>query len=96
MTVTNQDIQRASRLARVRIDEAEIPVYAGHINNLLGLIDKMNAVNTDDIDPMAHPMEGQIQALREDRVTEKDQRELFQKNAQHTAQGLYIVPKVIE
>jgi aspartyl-tRNA(Asn)/glutamyl-tRNA(Gln) amidotransferase subunit C len=96
MTVTTEDIKRTSRLARLRIDETEIPVYAGHINNLLVLIDKMSAVNTDNIDSMSHPMENQIQRFREDIVTEENQRELFQQNSQNSAQGLYIVNKVIE
>ncbi len=96
MSVTAQDIDRTARLAKLRIDETEIPAYVRNLNNLLKLADEMSQVNTDGIEPMAHPMEGQHQRFRQDHITEKNQRELFQTIAPQVTEGLYIVPKVIE
>ncbi len=98
MSVTAQDINRTARLAKLRIDEGEIPAYVRNLNNLLKLIDDMSRVNTDGIEPMSHPMEGQTQRFREDKITEKNQRELFQSIVPQdkATEGLYIVPKVIE
>lgn len=96
MSVTAQDIDRTARLAKLRIDEGEIPAYVRNLNNLLKLVDDMSRVNTDNIDPMSHPMEGQTQRFRQDKITEENQREIFQIIAPQVTEGLYIVPKVIE
>lgn len=98
MSVTAQDINRTAHLAKLRIDEGEIPAYVRNLNNLLKLVDDMSRVNTDGIDPMSHPMEGQSQRFRNDTITEKDQRALFQANLpeDQVAEGVYVVPKVIE
>jgi len=96
MTVTSTDIPRIAHLARLNIAEAKIPQYVEHLNNLLKLVEEMNEVNTDNIAPMAHPLEGEMQRMRDDRITEENQRETFQKIAPQVVEGLYIVPKVIE
>ena len=97
MSVTAQDIDRTARLAKLRIDEAEIPQYVKNLNNLLKLADEMSQVNTDGIEPMSHPMEGQTQRLRPDIISEIIDRDRLQAAApEDTKEGLYIVPKVIE
>lgn len=96
MTVTSTDIPRIAHLARLNIAEAKIPQYVEHLNNLLKLVEEMNQVNTDNIAPMAHPLEGEMQRMRDDNITEANQREAFQKIAPQVVEGLYIVPKVIE
>ena len=98
MPVTAQDIVRTARLAKLRIDEGEIPAYVRNLNNLLKLVDDMSRVNTDNIDPMSHPMEGQYQRFRKDHITEENQRDILQTIAPEDTieEGLYIVPKVIE
>jgi aspartyl-tRNA(Asn)/glutamyl-tRNA(Gln) amidotransferase subunit C len=96
MSVTAADIHKIAHLARLRIDESEIPNYTQHLNNLLKLVSEMNQINTDNIHPMSHSMEGQQQRVREDKITEENQRELFQSIAPQIAEGVYIVPKVIE
>ena len=65
------------------------------INDILAMVDQMSAVDTTGVAPMSHPQE-MTQRLRADRVTETDQRELFQKLAPAVEDGLYLVPKVIE
>ena len=95
-TVTKRDIEKIAHLARIDIDESEIPQYASTLTNILGLIEQMSETNTDNITPMAHPMAELTQRLREDQITEKNQREEFQSIANETEAGVYLVPKVIE
>ena len=65
------------------------------LNDILAMVDEMSAVDTDGVEPMSHPQEV-TQRLRADRVTEADQREIFQSLAPAVEDGLYLVPKVIE
>ncbi len=95
MSLEKQDVEKIAHLARLAIDESAIPGYAQDLSGILGLVDQMNAVDTDGVEPLAHPHDA-IQRLREDLVTEQDQRELLQSNAPQTDSGLFLVPKVIE
>jgi aspartyl-tRNA(Asn)/glutamyl-tRNA(Gln) amidotransferase subunit C len=96
MSVTVNDIPRIAHLARLKIAADKIPQYVEHLNNLLKLVEEMNQVNTDNITPMSHPLEGETQRLRSDNITEKDTHASLQKIAPHVVEDLYIVPKVIE
>jgi len=95
MTIQRTDVQNAAHLARIAIDEKDIEGYTQDLANILALVDQMQAVNTDQIEPMAHPTDA-VQRLRPDQVTEADQRDYFQQIAPATENGLYLVPKVIE
>ena len=95
MSLDSKDIEKIAQLARLAVDEADIPVYAKNLSNILDLVEQMSAVDTDSVTPMAHPLD-EVQRLREDVVTEQDQREHFQEHAPRTENGLYLVPKVIE
>lgn len=95
MTVKKSDIENIAKLSRIRIDENEIPEVASRLNDILAMVDKMQAVNTDGITPMDNPLDA-TQRLRTDTVTETDQREHFQQIAPLAEEGLYLVPKVIE
>ena len=95
MSLDNTEVERIAHLARLAIDKDDIPKYAHNLTNILDLVDQMGAVNTDDVSPMAHPLDT-MQRLREDRATEPNQREQFQKVASAVENGLYLVPKVIE
>lgn len=96
MSVTSSDIHHIAHLARLNINESEVPQYTENLNNLLALVAQMEKVDTTHIQPMAHPQENQQQRLREDKISEENQRERFQSIAPQTAEGLYLVPKVIE
>ena len=89
------EVKKIAHLARIEINDNEIDHYANDLTNILHLIDQMNAVDTTNIEPLAHPLEIK-QRLRNDEVTEVDQREHFQHCAPATEAGLYLVPKVIE
>ena len=95
MSLTIDQVQRIAHLARIEISEQEALVTQTHLNGIFQLIEQMQAVDTRGVEPMAHAQE-LSQRLREDVVTEIDQRAAFQAVAPETEGGLYLVPKVIE
>jgi len=95
MSLTTDEVKKIAYLARLGIDESDITAYASDLSNMLDLMTQMGETNTDDIQPMAHPMD-QMQRLRPDQATEKNQRENFQAIAPQTEAGLYLVPKVLD
>jgi len=96
MTLTRRDVEGIALLARLEITEQELPVYVESLSRILGFVDQLSAASTDGVEPMAHPLENQVQVLRDDLVTESDHRDRYQGNAPLVAAGLYLVPKVIE
>jgi aspartyl-tRNA(Asn)/glutamyl-tRNA(Gln) amidotransferase subunit C len=96
VTLTRRDVEGIALLARLEISEQELPVYVGSLSRIVGFIDQLSAIATEGIEPMAHPLENQVQPLRDDQVTEVDHRDRYQGNAPLVAAGLYLVPKVIE
>jgi aspartyl-tRNA(Asn)/glutamyl-tRNA(Gln) amidotransferase subunit C len=95
MTLKIEDVRNIAQLARLQIDDSSIEQYATELSSILALAEQMNAVDTTEVTPMAHPMDAS-QRLRADEVTEIDQREKFQSIAPDVENGLYRVPKVIE
>ena len=95
MSLTTNDVNKIAYLARLAISDQDIPRYAKNLSDILTFVEQMNSVNTTRVIPMAHPQE-MCQRLREDKVTERDQRDHYQSIAPQTEQGLYLVPKVIE
>jgi len=95
MSLDKKKVLTIAHLARLAINEQDIPEYERNLTNILTLVEKMNAADADNITPMAHPLDTQ-QPLREDQVTETNQRDRFQAIAPQTEKGLYLVPKVIE
>lgn len=95
MALERSEVEKIAHLARLGLDEADLPRTTETLNNILGLIDAMQAVDTDGIAPLAHPLET-TQRLRVDLVTEANRREAYQAVAPAVEDGLYLVPKVIE
>ena len=95
MALNIEDIQRIAYLARIEINEQEAATTLTKLSGILGLIEQLQAVNTEGIAPMSHS-QALTQRLREDVVTQTNQREAFQAIAPLTESGLYLVPKVIE
>ncbi|WP_428033561.1 Asp-tRNA(Asn)/Glu-tRNA(Gln) amidotransferase subunit GatC [Amphritea sp.] len=95
MSLDRTDVEKIAHLARLNIAEQDIQEYAENLSDILNLVDQMQAINTDDVTPMAHPMDA-IQRLRIDEVTEGNQRDLLQTVAPAVEAGLFQVPKVIE
>jgi aspartyl-tRNA(Asn)/glutamyl-tRNA(Gln) amidotransferase subunit C len=96
MSLTNKEIETIAGLARLALKPDEIPVYAESLSNILGMVSQLEAADTARIEPMAHPLTGQVQRLREDVITSGNERDLYQRNAPQVEGGLYLVPKVIE
>jgi len=95
MALSSDDVLRLAQLARIEITPAEAAEVRQKLDRILDLIGRLQAVDTRGIVPMAHAQEVAL-VLREDVVTETDQRELFQGLAPAVAHGLYLVPRVIE
>ena len=95
MTLKNEDVRKIAQLARLQIDDSTIEQLTSDLSNILALAEQMKAVDTTNVIPMAHPMDA-IQRLRDDEVTETDQRDKFQGIAPDVENGFYRVPKVIE
>ena len=95
MALSLDDVARIAHLARLEIEPRDAAQILDYLNGVFGLIEQMQAVDTAGIEPMAHAQEVALR-LREDRVTETDQRTTFQDIAPHAEAGLYLVPRVIE
>src|SRR2546426_7014468 len=95
MPLSPQEVQRIAELARIGISDAEVRAVQAQLNNIFELIGQMQKVNTDGIEPMTHA-QGSALRLREDKVTEENQREQLQSVAPQVEAGLYLVPRVIE
>lgn len=95
MSLDAEEVRKIAHLARLAIRDEDVSSYATNLSNILDLVEQMNAVDTEGVVPMAHPLH-MAQRLRADEVTEENQREHFQQHAPLTEDGLYLVPKVIE
>lgn len=95
MSIKREDVENIARLAKLQINDEQLEKVTGDLSNILGLVDQLQAADTQGIAPMAHPMDA-VQQLRADEVTETNHRDAFQKIAPATEDGLYLVPKVIE
>lgn len=95
MSLSTDDVKKVARLARLAMSEAEIKSAHAQLSGIFELIAEMQAVDTSGVEPMAHGQDV-TQRLREDKVTETNQREAFQAIAPQVEDGLYLVPQVIE
>jgi aspartyl-tRNA(Asn)/glutamyl-tRNA(Gln) amidotransferase subunit C len=95
MSLSAQDIERIAHLARIRVTTDEVVQVQSKLEGIFKLIDEMQSVDTKGVEPMSHGLD-MVLRLRDDVVTETDQREKFQSNAPEAAEGYFLVPKVIE
>ena len=95
MALSLDDVLRAAHLARIEISADEAADVQNKLEGVFGMIERMRAVDTTGIVPMSHAQDVSL-PLREDRVTETDRHQLYQRNAPAVEDGLYLVPKVIE
>jgi aspartyl-tRNA(Asn)/glutamyl-tRNA(Gln) amidotransferase subunit C len=96
MALQTKDVEAIAKLARLHVSSADLSVYAGSLSKIIDMVEELKAADTSKVEPMAHPLAGQVQRMRPDSVTETDQHEKYQRNAPRTEAGLYLVPKVIE
>ena len=99
MPLTSHDIGRIASLARLQLAPAESERMLGQLNGFFDLVEQMRAVDTTGVQPLAHPVaavEDITLRLRNDIVSESNQREANQRSAPAVELGLFLVPKVIE
>ena len=99
MLLTPQDVNRIALLARLDLSSAEREAMLSQLNGFFGIVQRMSAVDTSGVEPLYTTLSA-VQAvalrLRDDVVTETDQRALNQKSAPAVEDGLFLVPKVLE
>jgi aspartyl-tRNA(Asn)/glutamyl-tRNA(Gln) amidotransferase subunit C len=99
MALTHQDVSRIAHLARLELNPADEPVMLAQLNGFFSIVEQMSAVDTSGVEPLYTPLSAvqHVQLrLREDVVTETNQREANQRSAPAVEDGLFLVPKVIE
>jgi aspartyl-tRNA(Asn)/glutamyl-tRNA(Gln) amidotransferase subunit C len=99
MLLTSEDVNRIAMLARLQLSTAERSAMLSQLNGFFNIVEQMSAVDTSGVEPLFTPLSA-VQAvalrLRDDVVTEADQRALNQASAPRVEDGLFLVPKVIE
>ena len=99
MALTPEDVGRIAHLARLELHPAEQAAMLTQLNDFFGIVEKMSAVDTSGIEPLYTPLSAIQQVplrLRDDQVTETDNRSANQRSAPAVEDGLFLVPKVIE
>lgn len=100
MSLALTDIARLSKLAQLELTDQQAADALDKLNSIFGLVEQMKAVDTSGVSPLAHPIaawrDDLALRLRDDRVTEHNRRDDYQKPAPAVQDGLYLVPKVIE
>lgn len=91
----SKQVQQLAHLARININESLVEEVADSIDSILELVNQLQTADTDGVEPMSHPMDAK-QRLRQDDVTEANQREALQAIAPKTEDGLFLVPKVLD
>jgi aspartyl-tRNA(Asn)/glutamyl-tRNA(Gln) amidotransferase subunit C len=95
VSLTKDQVQHIATLARLKLDDAEFDDIVDKLSRIVDFVDQLQAAPTDDVLPMAHPL-NMAQRFRADEITESDERDELQKNAPSVEKGYYLVPKVIE
>ena len=95
MSLSSDDVAKIAHLARLDVPSDKAEALGRELSNILDLVAQMDAVDTKEVTPMAHPLE-MAQRLRNDAVTEQDNRDRYQASGPAVENGLYLVPKVIE
>jgi len=99
MALTSDDVSRIAHLARLELQPGEQAAMLAQLNGFFSIVEQMSAVDTSGVEPLYTPLSAVSEValrLREDRVTEANQRELNQRSAPVVEDGLFLVPKVIE
>jgi aspartyl-tRNA(Asn)/glutamyl-tRNA(Gln) amidotransferase subunit C len=100
MSLTISDVKRIANLAQLAMDDAHADIALGELNGIFALAEQMQAIDTEGVAPLSQPLAAVMDSLnlrlREDVVTEDNQRDAYQAPAPKTEDGLYLVPKVIE
>ena len=95
MSVSPEQVRHIARLARLAMSEAELEALVPELNNILGWVEQLGEVDTDGVEPLTAVIPNALR-LRDDAVTDGDQRDDVLANAPKAEHGFFAVPKVIE
>ena len=95
MTLKAEKVRDIAHLARIALADEQVEPLRADLSNVLELVEQLQAVDTDGVEPMAHPFGASLR-LREDVVTEAESRDSLQAPAPATEEGYFLVPRVIE
>ncbi len=95
MPLSSSDISRIAALSRLEVSSDDAQKTLAQLNGVMGLIEQLQSINTEGVEPMTHAVELALRA-RPDEVTESNRRDDYQQNAPSVERGLFLVPKVIE
>ncbi len=95
MSLNKSEVGKIALLAKLHVNDTDVDEIADRITEILSLIDQMQAIDTESVEPMSHPLDA-VQILREDVVTETNHRDELQKLAPKAENGLYLVPQVLD
>lgn len=95
MSIDKATVGKIARLARIKVTEEDKDVLASELSNILTMIEELNAVNTDGVEPMTSVVQMKL-FERADAVTDGDMQDKILKNAPEETAGFFVVPKVVE
>ena len=95
MSIDNQTVRKVSKLAKIKINEKEETKLIEELNNILGWVDELKKVDTEQIEPMLSVF-NESMVMRKDEVSSEISEELVLKNAPESKSGFFVVPKVVE
>lgn len=95
MALSDEDIESIAHLARIGIDKDAVSNLASELSQVLDLVEQLQAIDTEGVEPMAHPANASLM-LREDEVLEHESRDELQAPAPSVEDGYFLVPRVIE
>ena len=95
MSIDNKTVRKVSKLAKIRINEREETKLIEELNNILGWVDELKKVDTENIEPMLSVF-NESMVMRKDEVFSETSDELVLKNAPESKSGFFVVPKVVE
>lgn len=91
----DDEIRKIASLCRLALSDQEVEQLKPALTDIINLVARLDDEDTADVEPAAHPLD-MVQSMRQDKVTEHNQRERLQASAEAVAKGFYLVPKVIE
>ena len=95
MSFSNDDVKKVAKLSRIRIDDKQLEQYTNDMQKVLGFMEQLNELNTDNVEPMANPLDG-VQVLRNDEIKDGGYPETIVNNATDDTMNFFTVPKVVE
>ena len=95
MSLNKETVQKVARLARIRMSDEELERMAPQLTNIIGFVEQLSEIDTDNVEPLANVTDVTL-SMREDKVTDGQCVEKILANAPESAQGYFVVPKVVE